>query len=458
MVLGLNDDDQYIEICLCPNCGNFIDEFSVTCSKCKIRLTGDVSEAEKASSGTLAIDSSLFICSNCGAFIGLDASTCGACGAKRTPLMSQIEISSKKEPLHEGEKSGDPELSSPSPDLFLCVNCGAFLGPNAEGCDVCGMQMLESEYTEEEEEVEEIGEEGEEDEIEEIEEVDESEFSQEDMAKELLSNKGALFLCANCGAFIMSEVAECGICGEAVSDIKRQIKDDEVEEVKSDSKLSNSGAIFICNKCGAFMRQDADECIYCKTHVDRGIKFEDKKSTIVKSPSPQVTPPAPKSPKEKSLADRKKKKESEKVIIGKRTKKEIIDDCRRLWRKKAQALRKLGKYTRALNCLNFALKLGPADSNLMLEKADIYYDLRRYKKAAKLYKQLLEFEPGNTSLWNKLGNTLFRMGHSDESILCYEKSLAIDPNNREAIINKGYLLMKQEKYDEAMEYARMIVT
>jgi tetratricopeptide (TPR) repeat protein len=94
----------------------------------------------------------------------------------------------------------------------------------------------------------------------------------------------------------------------------------------------------------------------------------------------------------------------------------------------------------------------------MLEKADIYYDLRRYKNAAKLYKQLLEFEPGNTSLWNKLGNTLFRMGHSDESILCYEKSLAIDPNNREAIINKGYLLMKQEKYDEAMEYARMIVT
>jgi tetratricopeptide (TPR) repeat protein len=140
----------------------------------------------------------------------------------------------------------------------------------------------------------------------------------------------------------------------------------------------------------------------------------------------------------------------------KKTKAEAISDCKRLWRKKALALRKLGKYMEALRTLNKILVLDANDRGVLLEKADIYYELAQYKKAAKIFTNLLEDEPKSALLWNKLGNALLRMGNQKESLIFYEKALALDADNREAIVNKGYVLFIQKKYDEAVKYAEMI--
>jgi tetratricopeptide (TPR) repeat protein len=141
----------------------------------------------------------------------------------------------------------------------------------------------------------------------------------------------------------------------------------------------------------------------------------------------------------------------------KKTKVEVISDCKRLWRKKALALRKLGRFRDALNNLNKILALDANDKGSLLEKADIYYELGSYKKAAKIFTSLLEDEPKSALLWNKLGNALLRMGNQKESLVFYEKALTLDADNREAIVNKGYVFMKQKKYDKAVKCADMIL-
>jgi tetratricopeptide (TPR) repeat protein len=156
----------------------------------------------------------------------------------------------------------------------------------------------------------------------------------------------------------------------------------------------------------------------------------------------------------------KKNKMGRKIPVDKpprKTRAEAVSDCKRLWRRKALALRKMGKYKDALRTLNKILALDTNDSGILLEKAEIYYELGNYKQAAKIISNLLEEEPKSALLWNKLGNALLRMGNQKESLMFYEKALSIDSDNREAIVNKGYVLFKQKKYDEAVKYADMII-
>jgi tetratricopeptide (TPR) repeat protein len=380
---------------------------------------------------TLAIDSSLFICSNCGAFIGIDAKHCNACGTKRTPLTAEIEISAEDDVLSNAETSGSPEI-------FLCNNCGAFLSDNATECEVCGMNLENLDFGFEEEEEEEY------------------EIPDDPLAENILHSQGSIFLCNSCGAFVKPGVSECGICGEKISDIKSLIGDDKLEKPTAEEKLSSPGVLFLCDKCGAFMQQNAKECPFCKSKKEEVILEEHSEISKLESKTSSVSLEVPKFTRKQQTEHIQRPKKAPSNLVKRVNKKEVIEDCLRIWLKKAVALKKLGKPREALRALNYALNLSSSDRVLILEKADLYYETKNYVKAAQLYKQILNFEPENISIWNKLGNSLFRMGHDDESLLCYEKSLSLDYTNREAIINKGYLLMKKEKWEEALACADKI--
>jgi tetratricopeptide (TPR) repeat protein len=431
MVGKLDPKDTFVDICLCPHCGDMIDDIVSSCPNCQISLMENTFESKIDQLETLAIDSSLFICQNCGAFIGVDAKHCNACGAKRTPLTAEIEISAKDDVLSQ---------TAGSPEIFLCDNCGAFLSENASECEVCGMNLENLEYEYEDE----------------LEEEEEYEIPADSMAENILHSEGSLFLCQNCGAFVKPDAADCGICGEKISDIKSLISDDQKEKPQAEAKLSSPGVLFLCDKCGAFMKQDASECPFCKSKKDEISVSDDSENVISESVTSSVSLEVPKVAETKPNRQKRRSKKPPNERIKRVNKKEVVEDCLRIWLKKAVALKKLGRPKEALRALNHALNLSSDDRVIILEKADLYYQVNNYIKAAQLYKQVLRYEPENISVWNKLGNALFHMGHSDESLLCYEKSLFYDATNREALINKGYLLMKQEKWKEAVAFADKI--
>jgi RNA polymerase subunit RPABC4/transcription elongation factor Spt4 len=444
MVLDLDEDGIGIGFTVCSNCGEFILKHQNTCPHCNFEITKKVIESENTSVQTpKGNEDSLFICSNCGAFIGLDATHCSACGEKRAPLTAEIDINLEE------RKTADKYLET-APELFLCANCGAFMGHTTNSCEICGMNILEEE------------------EIEYMEDIEEEE--EEDIISDPLETLNeSVILCPKCGGLVKNTSEGCGICGTSIEDIIDMLKTPEEKIEDADSLLFSTGTLFICKECGAFLGQDAKVCTICGSDVEKDQVEENELEVVeemqkdteeeswanvtIKNMEKEILVPY-------ETHDVKCIKRGKKIPVDKypkKTRAEAISDCKRLWRKKALALRKLGKHRDALRTLNKILALDANDRGILLEKADIYYELAQYKKAAKIFTNLLEDEPKSALLWNKLGNALLRMGNQKESLVFYEKALTLDVDNREALVNKGYVLMKQKKYDEAVKCAEMIL-
>ena len=436
----LENDNKNRGLFPCPKCGDFIEINSKICPSCKSNLIDDIKTNKIPSFEVSALERFLFLCSNCGSFIGADATCCNVCGTKRSSFASKIDDFLKNKENQQGKQAVDDTSSDSSPDIYLCDNCGAFLGSNAEKCEVCGIVIEEFEDVEEEKKVE------------------GSEPIEEAGTEEVLSTEGKLILCSECGAFVSPNSTACGICGFPVKDMKDTFMDSDKEPISADSRLSTSGVLFICEKCGAFLKKDAEECPICGTRISTESRIGDEQISTVDIQFQEII--EEKTPDKPRITEKDLLKEADEIAYKmkqRRTKIDIINECARLYHKKALALKKLGRYKEALKSLNNGLSLRPDESILLLEKADICYEIGRYGNALKLYTHLMESDPQNISLLNKIGNTLYRLGHQKESLSCFEKALSLDANNREALINKGYLLMRQEKYEEAMECANKIL-
>jgi tetratricopeptide (TPR) repeat protein len=405
----------------------------------------------------LESSSDLFLCNNCGAFMMSDASRCDVCG-------TEMEESEEEED-EEGDEELDDSLDSSDIEMgdllsnqgmiLLCSECGAFLGPNSEKCGICGMSVEDMKPPE----------------IEDSEDVV--------SADSRLFSDGVLCICEECGAFLKQGSEECTICGKKVFqelefvDEKDTLVDEELhdliseeiietpEEMEEEPLISEESPIFFIERKDEAAREEVEiesldfdigvedplEELEKLSQDDEDEEEEPIKKAVVVSFDLQMLEEPP--PQRNEITSLKTERES--------INQDIIDDCVRLWYKKATALGKLGRPKEALKCLNNALSYDPDDTMLTLKKADIYYEIGQYKQAAKLYSDLLKSEPDNVELLNKVGNALFRMGFQEESLLCFDKALALKEDHRETLVNKGYLLMKQERYDEAVECADKIV-
>lgn len=465
----MEDDNELVVVCVCPNCGAYIDEIIDFCPTCNAHLSESNDSSAEVLLESSTIGNAIFICQNCSAFIGVDSAHCYACGAKRSQLTAKVDFSrTYSDKLKENQSNSDSLLES-STALFLCESCGAFLGPNAVNCEICetdvGITDIADTDFEEEEPL----------------------AQEENMASDLLSSEGAIFLCNHCGAFIKPEAMYCSICSLAVEPVEFDEVDVPGPEY-AESKLNNSGTLYLCESCGAFIRQDADMCSSCGTVLLKeahAVKEKTSEDIQAQTEVSELVEEFVSEDDGSSIADKpnqperitakeyleflKRDKEADQAMeddiamerpvtdIQKETEPELKKESKRLWYKKALALKKLGRYDSALRCLNKALSLDPDDDKILLEKADICYELGRHEQAVKLYRKLLDSTPENITLWNKIGNTLFRLGYQKESEICYDKALNLDENNRVTIINKGYLLMKQERYDEATDFATKIL-
>ncbi len=135
--------------------------------------------------------------------------------------------------------------------LYLCGECGAFVGKSASTCYNCGTKM-------EDEEDEDTGEDAE------IEEFIDDEIKETD-------EEGSLYLCGNCGSFISDNNITCPYCNAALEDDvdfddtndlidESLIERDETAEVEEEEEESG---LYLCENCGSFVSASSDVCTLC---------------------------------------------------------------------------------------------------------------------------------------------------------------------------------------------------
>jgi ribosomal protein L40E/thioredoxin-like negative regulator of GroEL len=431
----MGESDSYIVVCLCPKCGEFIDENIETCQKCDAVLIKKANADENISSDVLETKDSIFLCSGCGAFIGEEHTHCLACGIERPPIPAEFGATGYTSFSDETLRGYADSLLETTPSLFICNKCGAFLSPNASKCGICGTDASENMRNESTQNPGMIG------------------TKNQEFFSDVLSSEGEISICGSCGAFMSPDSDSCSMCGVEKT-VMLVCEEIEVEVITEEDENPSSSSLLMCDECGAFVSSHADFCTSCGIEMSIDEPYEEEPVTeanvesVLESLDNVVV-------LEKMNT---KALEQSNVITSVKSSVESEEEKIRIVKKwltkKARALIKLGRYSEAIDSLNHALESDPDDVEILTEKAHIFYFINRYEEAAELYKKILEVQPRNISLWNKLGNALFRLNHTKESQICYEKALSLDSNNSETIINQGYLFLKQRKYDEAMGYAR----
>jgi len=230
---------------LCPKCGGFMASDADICPSCGADLEALEEEefpGEDLSIGTGEGDGfwykqqgGLFLCPNCGAFTSEGAERCPLCG---TDLEDEEELPTQEEAFEdafleaaipeEDEEADGFWDKDDKPSIYLCPECGAFIGKSSASCSACG-----AEFGDEEEELTE----------EEYEEAvgkaeapppgmsdgfwyKDDEIGAEDRLRRALGSweptkpldieeepRASIYLCPECGALTSADAEECSICG-----------------------------------------------------------------------------------------------------------------------------------------------------------------------------------------------------------------------------------------------------
>jgi tetratricopeptide (TPR) repeat protein len=69
--------------------------------------------------------------------------------------------------------------------------------------------------------------------------------------------------------------------------------------------------------------------------------------------------------------------------------------------------------------------------------ANAYYDTGQWKDAIGFYEQALRLNPANPDLITDMGTCYRNLGMPDQAILAYERALSLEPSHQNAIFNLG---------------------
>ncbi|MGU9986766.1 MULTISPECIES: tetratricopeptide repeat protein [unclassified Rickettsia] len=149
----------------------------------------------------------------------------------------------------------------------------------------------------------------------------------------------------------------------------------------------------------------------------------------------------------------------------------------------ASALRKQGKFEKALGVIKDRIKRDRSDSfNYFfgsINCVDIYYSTQGlkskraiegakelidralmltptdivYRSQAKLIEKLRKEEcDSDARSYNSKGNALYNMGYYEESLICYDKAIKLQPDYAECYYNKANSLYKLRQLEEAINF------
>lgn len=122
------------------------------------------------------------------------------------------------------------------------------------------------------------------------------------------------------------------------------------------------------------------------------------------------------------------------------------------WYQKGLALNASDKDTEAMECYDHALDFNPEYTEVWNSKALILKKLGKYPEAAQCFDRILQLNSKNINAWNQKGIILQQLGKEAEAISCFERVFQINPQfdiNWELV---GNYLSRHGRYIEALEY------
>ena len=116
-------------------------------------------------------------------------------------------------------------------------------------------------------------------------------------------------------------------------------------------------------------------------------------------------------------------------------------------------------YKDALNEINTAIQAAPQDRGYLVKRAEILGNLDRHTEAIRDYKaalksplveQLSELSMSDALIYSSMASQNEDVGNIDAALKQYDLAIAGDPDNAGALESKGDLLMRLQRYDEAL--------
>lgn len=119
---------------------------------------------------------------------------------------------------------------------------------------------------------------------------------------------------------------------------------------------------------------------------------------------------------------------------------------------RAELLRLLGDYEKALEDHHQAIKLDPNNPYKLKNRASFFIELGDYNSSLLDYSKAIELEPNNSVNWgNRAYLYQWYLLNYDAALNDYNQMLKMDSTNSYAINAKGVIFEKQEKYELALE-------
>ena len=110
-----------------------------------------------------------------------------------------------------------------------------------------------------------------------------------------------------------------------------------------------------------------------------------------------------------------------------------------------------GQLDRAVDAFGAALRIDPADPNVLAAQASALLDAGRAQQALTACHAALAIEPGAAHLHANLGVALEQLGDAAAALGAYDKAIALDPDFVPALVNRGVVLIRLGRLEEALE-------
>jgi tetratricopeptide (TPR) repeat protein len=124
------------------------------------------------------------------------------------------------------------------------------------------------------------------------------------------------------------------------------------------------------------------------------------------------------------------------------------------WTYKGYALSKIGRSRDSIKCYDMAIQIDPQNAAAWRSKGYSLVKIHDDHGALVCYQKALALNPDDASVWNLIG---WVKRDLNEKLDAFTRSLSLDPSYIPAMNNKGWVLSKLGKYQEAlMLYERVL--
>lgn len=96
------------------------------------------------------------------------------------------------------------------------------------------------------------------------------------------------------------------------------------------------------------------------------------------------------------------------------------------------------------------LLMNPNDFETLAILGDMYFEARQYVDAFQTYDRALAVNPRCADCYNDRGLSLFYIGDPTSALESFDKAIAIDPDFIHAWLSKGFVLVSEGRYQEAI--------